>query len=132
MKKISKFRYILLILLFINIYGCAEEETESSDIDEETLISETNFIGTWEVVEGVTLTFLEGFTYEMSSEVTGTYTLSGNKITFLDSNSPCGDSPGEYAFLFNQNKDQVSFVEIEDSCEDRKTRTHEEIWSRQP
>ena len=77
-----------------------------------------SIIGSWEKqVENlgtITLSLLDNGTFTAAG-VSGTYTLSGAEITFIDDD--CGEDEGNYSY--STSNDKLTFSLIADNCEGR-------------
>ena len=107
-----------LILGLFSFWGCDDNSTEPKG---------DSIIGSWEkLVENlggmVTLSFLDNGTYtavftgENEASVSGTYTLSGDEITFMG-DSDCPEIEGKYKYSIDN--DRLTFSLIADDCEGR-------------
>ena len=111
---------IALILGLFSFWGCDENLIEPNA---------GSIIGSWDKqVEGqlVTLSFIDNGTYTFVfegdvNEVTGTYTLSGDKITIIDdgnaSEGGCSGIEGNYSYSIDG--DELIFSLIADNCDGR-------------
>jgi hypothetical protein len=68
-----------------------------------------------------------------AAEPAGTYTVSGDHVTFLDSPgaaSVCQKEPGEYTWSFDGSA--LAFKMVSDECSERKIDLTNSTWAKQP
>ena len=116
---------IALILGLVAFWGCDDNSTGPSG---------SSIIGSWEKqIEEIMLTvsFLDNGTFTTTAVegdgVSGTYTLSGDEITFID--DVCGeDIEGNY--IYSIGNDKLTFSLIEDNCEENRPEVISGTWTK--
>ncbi len=118
-KNSSYYIFTLIFTMALNI---------SCDKDSPTSTESTTIVGSWtRIQEGVTMTIIfksdskceVDFDDDPEIDVWGSYSISGNQITFNDEGGAASDIPGVYNYNISGNK--MTFTLVDDESEGRKS-----------